>query len=159
MVLNLTAVSGDLQARYFTGYNPSTAATGTAASGGTGTQNATVSGTGIVSDQWMHLRLDVTTSASRVTMALNVYNSTTLFDATTLKASFSYAFSVANSASYLSGGQIGYRTTANTTGGVTALDNFAVYDAGTAPVPEPSSVALLVAGIGACGLLLRRRSK
>ncbi len=91
-------------------------------------------------NDWSHLRLSVRNVGSQVELVFRGYDSQTRFDETTLVAEHTYTFSEENSAPYLADGEIGFRMI----GVGTRIDNFAVYDYGTAPetLPYPELVNL-----------------
>jgi hypothetical protein len=101
-------------------------------------------------NEWFHLRLavELVNAGTQVKATLSVYNSQTLFDATTLMASHAFTFLAAES--LVTASEVGLSSYSSTTA-ESALDNFAVYSLGEAPVnlntpaiPEPASLGLLV---------------
>lgn len=87
---------------------------------------------GAVASGWSHLRLDVRNageSSDQVELVFRAYNSQVRFDETTLATEHTYTLSVEDSAPYLGAGEVGFRVL----GTGTRIDNFAVYDNGTAP--------------------------
>ena len=91
---------------------------------------------------WMHLRFDINVDdiAGSATLTLSVYDSQTLFDATTLKFQDSYTHVNATTTT----GEVGVEVYH-----AAQFDNFAVYSLGGGPtvIPEPGTLALLATGL------------
>ncbi len=111
-------------------------------SGGVLRETYTADTTLAPNNSWMHLRLDVDNSAdTSATLTLSVYDSQTLFDATTLKFQSSYT--------HLNGARSTGEVGVSLYYGASQFDNFAVYSLGDGPtvIPEPSTLALLATGL------------
>ncbi len=92
-------------------------------------------------NDWSHLRLSVRNVGDQVEIVFRGYDSQTRFDESTLVAEHTYTFSEEDSSPYLDDGEIGFRMI----GVGTRIDNFAVYEYGTAPesLPYPELTNLL----------------
>ncbi len=94
-----------------------------------------------VSSLWSHLRLDVRNAGeggNQIELVFRAYDSQARFDETTLVAEHSLLLGVEESAPYLEPGEIGLRMVNQGS----RIDNFAVYEHGTAPaaLPHPELV-------------------